>query len=35
MDEKLDALQRWNDNLLKIIENTVDDAANNVVQITA
>ena len=35
MDEKRDALQRWYDHLLKIIENTVDDAADNVVQKTA
>ena len=35
MDEKLDALQRWNDHLLQIIDNAADDAADNVVQITA
>ena len=31
MDEKREALQRWNDHLLQIIDN----AADNVVQITA
>ena len=33
MDEKREALERWNGHILKIIEDTVDDAADNVVQI--
>jgi integrase len=35
MDEKREALERWNEHLRKITEDTADDATDNVVQITA